>query len=376
MAQDFKQHQYVLKNGKKLRRGYTTGACAAAAAKGAVLNLLDKAVSEVSVETPSGIIVTVKLINIQKRQNECECGVIKDAGDDPDVTHGLEIRAKAKLLNQPEVRVKGGKGIGKVTQPGLPVPVGQPAINPVPMQMIKREVKKVLPDGIGAEITISVPGGEEVAKKTFNPRLGIEGGISIIGTTGIVEPMSEEALKSSLSMTLDVMKARKIDRVVLVFGNYGRDFATKTLKIHENYIAKTSNFVGFMLDECGKKGFNKILLIGHLGKIVKVAGGIFETHSKKADARMEILCAHLALMGCRQKIIQQIMKCNTTEGAAQLILESNMQEVFNSICEAVVRRLRDRFEKSIELGCMAFSMKHGLLGKALDNKELLEEFKK
>ncbi|MCX7843480.1 MAG: cobalt-precorrin-5B (C(1))-methyltransferase CbiD [Clostridia bacterium] len=343
-------------NGKKFRKGYTTGSCAAAASKAAVLMLLTgRPVDAVEIDTPAGIRLKLAVSDITLSGGIAGCCVVKDGGDDPDITTGLKIFAQVRLLDEPVIQIKAGEGIGKVTFPGLKAEVGQPAINPVPMAMIRKEVGEVLPSGMGAAIILSVPGGEEAAKKTYNPRLGIIGGISILGTSGIVEPMSEEAWKDSLAVELNIAASRGFKEAAFVFGNYGEDFAVSSLKIDRARIIKISNFVGFMLDKAAGCGFEKILIIGHLGKLVKLSAGIFNTHSRTADARLEILAAYAALEGASRESVERIYSCRTTDAAAAVIDSLKLGGVYKRIVDNVSNRCKQYTFGKIEFGTVLFN---------------------
>ncbi len=365
--------RFIEKKGKKLRYGYTTGSCAAAAAKAAV-NMLynNKIINNISIDTPKGWNIDLELCDIQMDKESVSCAVIKDSGDDPDVTNGIKIYAKAKRAEK-GIEITGGKGVGTVTRKGLSVSVGNPAINPVPMKMIISEVKKVLPINGGVCVEISIPKGEEIAKKTFNPKLGIVGGISIIGTTGIVEPMSEEALKESLALELSMLKAEGYKKAVFVPGNYGKDFAVK-LGLNNKYFIKTSNYIGYMLDKAKETGIEKILWIGHIGKLSKVAGGIFQTHSSYADCRMEIIAAYCALIGCNPKVIRKILNCITTDESIEIIKANKLDDVFNILANKISLRSRVRTYNDIEIEAVVFSNEFGILGKSEKADMLLEEF--
>ena len=353
---------YVTINGKKYRRGFTTGTAAAAAAKGAAMILFGgKDITELSINTPAGIELKIPLKDVEIAEDYVCVVVEKDAGDDPDVTDGLDICAQVKKISN-GISLSGGKGVGWVTKPGLSVPVGKAAINPVPEQMIIKAVESVLPENCGVQITIEVPRGEEVAQKTFNPQLGIVGGISILGTTGIVEPMSENAYRESLALKLKQAVAEGEEQIVLVFGNYGKDMAVK-LGYNPAGIVRMSNFVGYMLNECQTLGVENVILLGHIGKLVKVAGGIFNTHNKVADARKEIMAAYTAVTGADKGIIDNILSSNTSVEAVQIIIEAGLERVFDILAERVVIRVREYLKSDqMRIKCILFTIEEGILG--------------
>ncbi|WP_432665699.1 cobalt-precorrin-5B (C(1))-methyltransferase CbiD [Wukongibacter baidiensis] len=369
--------KYVVKNGKKMRYGYTTGSCAAAASKAAAYMLINnEIIKNIDIETPKGWDLTLEVIEpiIDRDSRTASCYIKKDAGDDPDITNGILIGAKVEITDTADIILRGGKGVGQVTKPGLYVPVGEPAINPVPRKMIKDEILKVLPEGKGAIITISVPEGERIAKKTFNPKLGILGGISILGTSGIVEPMSDDAFKESLAIELNMAVKDGLDRVALVPGNYGEEYAIKLFGIDKSQILKTSNFIGFMLNKCIENNVKKVLIIGHIGKLVKVAGGIFHTHSKVADARLEIIAANLALMGAKKEIIEEVFECVTTEGVVNILEAYDYDEIYKVLCKKAEERCLSHTHGELEIGVIMFSMEKGLLAIGDSAKAILEEF--
>lgn len=369
----------IEKNGKQLRYGYTTGSCAAAGTKAALeMYLSQEKQASIHIDTPKGWPLDLVLHDQQFSKNEASCSVIKDAGDDPDITNGIKIFSKISPSNKEGVYFFGGIGVGTVTSVGLSIPPGEPAINPVPREMMTREIGKVLekyralgktdlPKGWIVEI--SIPQGEELAKRTFNPKLGIIGGLSVIGTSGIVEPMSEEALKASLKLELSVLKAKGVSEIIFVPGNYGKDFSL-SLGLNEDNLVKTSNFMGFMLDEAEGMGFEKILLIGHLGKLVKLAGGIFNTHSSVADGRMEILTAHFGILGGSQAAMQKIMASKTTDEATELILQEKLPNYFNHLAEVVKKKVTDRVYGSMEIEVILFSKIHGHLGESQNAEKM------
>ena len=346
-----------------LRRGYTTGSCAQGAAKAATLMLLGRrSVDEVELETPSGVKLLLPVIDAELGDYYARCGVVKDSGDDPDVTHGTRIYATVRLSDTPGVTLRGGKGVGIVTKPGLPVPVGQHAINPTPREMILRDVSSLLPDGQGAEVTITVPEGEALAEKTYNPRLGIKGGISIIGTTGIVEPKSIDAFRTSLSLELEVLRAQGREKVTLVLGYVGERFCKNVLHLPEGSVIKIGDHVGYMLDQCGDKGFKEVLLVGHIGKLVKVAAGQFNTHFRFGDRRVETIADHAQRRGVDQNIMEAILRETTAEAKIDLLRVHGMMDVFEDIAKEVALRVKHRVGEKFKICCILLSLKGEVLG--------------
>lgn len=367
--------KYIEKGGKRLRYGYTTGSCATAAAKGAVSMLLSgQKLERIGIDTPKGWPLTIELFDCEIGDGWASCSVIKDGGDDPDITNGVKIFVKVTAKHEPGIAFKGGRGVGKVTLKGLSLPVGEPAINPVPREMITREIMKVMKEyGVegGYEVEVSIPDGEALAKRTFNPKLGIVGGLSVVGTSGIVEPMSEEALKESMRLELSMLKAKGVDAIIFVPGNYGKDFV-ESLHLDTDVLVKTSNFIGFMLEEAERMDFKKILFVGHLGKLVKVAGGLFNTHSAVADGRMEILAAHCALLGGSQACVEKIMNSTTTDEATDYLLAENLPGYFDHLAEAVKSRCEAKVYDNIEIETIIFSKAHGLLGESAGAKDMVK----
>ena len=371
--------EYVYKNHKKLRYGYTTGSCAAAASKAAAAMLLSgKEISDVELMTPKGIDLRLEVLDIHHMENSVSCAIRKDGGDDPDVTNGILIYAEVTRIPEKQIFIDGGKGVGRVTKPGLEQPVGAAAINKVPRQMIRENLEAVCEkydwQG-GLKAVISIPQGEELAAKTFNPRLGIVGGISVLGTSGIVEPMSEQALIQTIRVEMKQKMANGMDYLLVVPGNYGIDFLEQYGHgLDLNDAVKCSNFVGEALDAAVEFGAKGVLLVGHIGKFVKLAGGIMNTHSHNADSRMELLTVHAALLGAPLELLQKMMECVTTDDALKYLDEAGLlKPVMERIMERMEFYVNHRTQSRIELGVITFSNVFGILGQTSKVPDLVEK---
>ena len=363
-----------------MRYGFTTGSCAAAAAKAAAYMLLTgKLKREISIETPKGIPYTAKLVDISRKERVVCCAVEKDGGDDPDITTGAFIYAKVSFGENDAgtdtgtgkgavIKIDGGKGVGRVTKPGLDQPVGNAAINHVPREMIEKEVMQVcqLADYKGClQVEISVPDGEMLAQQTFNPRLGIVGGISILGTTGIVEPMSNQAILDTIRVELNQRRVQGFDYVAVSPGNYGLDFMKKTYGYDLDRSVKCSNFIGDTIDMAVELGFKKMLLTGHIGKLIKVAGGIMNTHSKEADCRMELLAAFSVKEGVETEKIRQVLDCVTTEEAIPILEDSGkLPAIMETIVERICFYLEKRAKGKLQIDCILYANEFGELAKS------------
>ena len=362
---------------RQLRCGYTTGTCAALAASGAAELLLGGVLPEsMALLTPKGWRVETELLDGACDGEIARCAVKKDAGDDPDVTDGMLVYASVTRTRQ-GISIDGGEGVGRVTKPGLDQPVGAAAINSVPRRMITAAVEAVCAAHSyagGLAITISIPGGEVRAKQTFNPQLGIEGGLSVLGTSGIVEPMSEQALLDTIALAIRQAAASGADRLLLTPGNYGADYLKDRLPELEKLPAvKFSNFLGDAIDLAISEGFSRALIVGHIGKLVKLAGGIMNTHSRVADCRMELFCAHAALCGADTALCRALMAQVSTDGCLALLSEAGLREpVMASLLAAMQRHLDRRSGGQIRLGALCFSNEYGFLGMTEGAKELLK----
>lgn len=359
-----------------MRYGFTTGSCAAAAAKAAAYMLLSgRQKNTITIETPKGIPYTAEILEITRGEKAVQCAVRKDGGDDPDITSGALIYAEVSLTDHARtqatdtrIHIDGGIGVGRVTKPGLDQPVGNAAINHVPREMIAKEVLEVcdLMDYKGnLQVIISVPEGEAIAKQTFNPRLGIVGGISILGTSGIVEPMSNQALLDTIRVELNQRRAEGFDYVAVAPGNYGLDFMKKAYGYDLDKSVKCSNFIGVTIDMAVECGFTRMLLTGHIGKLIKVAGGIMNTHSKEADCRMELLSAFAIHEGAGADVAAKILDCVATEEAVRLLREAGkQQEVMDYAMERIMFYLNKRAGGRMQIDCIMYDNTFGELAKS------------
>ncbi len=321
-----------------MRYGYTTGACAAAAAKAACMALRGEFPEEVCITLPSGRRACMRVAEVELTGSSARACVVKDAGDDPDVTHGVKVCAEVAPGGE-EVVVRGGEGVGTVTKPGLGIEVGESAITEVPRRMIEQAVREVL--GGGAEVVVSIPGGEELARRTMNPKLGIVGGLSVLGTTGVVVPWSESALLRSLEKQVGVAIASGFREVVLTPGRMGERYALGR-GVPEDAVVQCGNYVGYMLDRCAVEGAEGVVVCGHAGKLVKLAAGVFCTHSRVADARLETLTAHAAWCGAPGRVLRELRRCATVEEGVEVLLREGLGEALTSVAEEAARRCRER----------------------------------
>ena len=370
--------EYVIKQNKKLRCGYTTGSCAAAAAKAAALMLLcGEQVEKVELMTPKGILLKLPVRDASYGKDYACCAVEKDGGDDPDATHGLLIYARVEYgeAGGERILIDGGVGVGRVTLPGLEQPVGAAAINRVPRRMIQDAVLEIC-EACGYQgnlkITVFVPGGEEVGMKTFNPRLGINGGISILGTTGIVEPMSETALINSIKVEMQVRIKQGNGYLVVIPGNYGTVFSKNELGIDTERTLKCSNYIGETIDFAVELGAKGILFIGHIGKFIKLAGGIMNTHSRNADSRMELLASAALRAGAPLLVLQKLLGATVTDEGLRILKEEGyLEKTMDQVTERAAFYLNHRCQGAIETEIMIFSNVYGLLGQSKGAADML-----
>ena len=374
-----------------MRYGFTTGSCAAAAAKAAAYMLITgKIKNEIEIETPKGIRYHAEITDIRRSETAVSCAVIKDGGDDPDITTGAHIVAevsrmdgsmqqKGQSAHLQRIVIDGGYGVGRVTKPGLDQPVGNAAINHVPREMIEKEVREVCAltdETADLLVEISVPEGETLAAQTFNPRLGITGGISILGTSGIVEPMSSRALLETIRVELNQKRAMGYSIVAVSPGNYGLDYMKRTYGYDLDKSVKCSNFIGDTIDMAVENGFEAMLLTGHIGKLIKVAGGIMNTHSQEGDCRMELITSSALSAGADADTARQILSCVTTEEAVNVLKKAGLcEKTMELIMQKIMFYLNKRAAGKIAVACILYSNEHGGLGESAGAAELLARLK-
>lgn len=373
--------EYQFSQGKNLRCGYTTGSCATAASKAAAAMLLTgERIDSVRIDTPKGIVLNLEPLEVMLTADFASCAIRKDSGDDPDDTNGVLVYAKVEKTAEPGIMIEGGVGVGRVTKPGLACAVGGPAINPTPRKMITTEVGKVITEAGytgGLKVTISIPAGVEIAKKTFNPRLGIIGGLSVLGTSGIVEPMSEKALVETMYVEIRAQQAAGNKNLLVFFGNYGEDFTRDEMKLDLEGHVTCSNFVGELLDYAVFCGFETLLLIGHSGKLVKVAQGVMNTHSKYADCRTELFALEAMFHGASVEVGKEIYSCLTTDEVTKVLKRENIFEpVIEKVTDKIDFYMQHRVHGKIKTAALMFSNVYGILGKTKYADELVELHKR
>jgi cobalt-precorrin-5B (C1)-methyltransferase len=351
-------------NGKRgTRTGFTTGACAAAAAKAAARVLVrGELLDDIETTLPNGLRVTFALQRCERAGSAAVCSVIKDAGDDPDCTHGAELVATVELRDAPGVELRGGEGVATVTKPGLGLDVGAPAINPVPRRNITEMVTEEL-RGSGAVVTISVPGGIEMAKQTLNARLGLLGGISILGTSGIVKPYSTAAYKASVVQAIDVARNRGLDHLVLTTGGKSETYA---MKLHpslpEEAFIQVGDFVGVGLKHCARRAARRAVIVGMIGKLSKMADGKMQTHAAGSEVNMVLLAQLAAELGARQEVIDEILQANTARHVLELAQREGLGAVTTLICRRVAEVARAHAGGALDVHVQLVDFNGTLLG--------------
>lgn len=371
------QENYIYSGTKKLRCGYTTGSCAAAAAQAAAEMLLTRqSVGTTEIITPKGVRLLLPVHRCELSGEKALCSVIKDSGDDPDITNGIEVCAEVSLTES-GIEITGGKGVGKVTKAGLDQPVGESAINSVPRRMITQALEKVAEMyeyRSGFRVVVSVPGGEELALKTFNPRIGIVGGISIIGTTGIVEPMSNTAIIETIRTEANIRRAEGKKALLLTVGNYSEKYIFENKPQLSEQCVMCSNFIGDAIDIGITLGFDSILICGHIGKMVKLGSGIMNTHSSYADGRMETLIVCGVLAGVENSVLCRLTDCATTDAALDILYENgSARAVLDILTNRIDGYLQARAKGSARIGAVIFSYKNDMLLKTEYADEIISQ---
>ena len=373
--------KYVIKNNKKLALGYTTGSCAAAAAKAAAMMLFSKqTVEDVKLPTPKGILLHLEILDSEVCETYASCAVKKYSGDDPDVTNGTKVYAKVsfgEVLAERRVTIDGGIGVGRITKPGLEQKIGEAAINKIPRKMITESVLEIMEEyEFYGEllVEISIPEGVELARKTFNPRLGIEGGISVLGTSGIVEPMSEEALIASIRVEMQMHRKNGAEYLVISPGNYGTTYLASNFSVDLEKAVKCSNFLGGTIDMAVELEYKGILFVSHIGKFIKAAGGIMNTHSRCADSRMEILTANSLRGGAPVEVLKEVLSAVTTDEGLNLLKQHGyLEKTMQYVMEKIEFYLNNRAYGNLELSCLVFSNEFGELGRFGDIEGMLRK---
>ncbi|WP_416828820.1 cobalt-precorrin-5B (C(1))-methyltransferase [Ectobacillus polymachus] len=355
---------------KQLREGYTTGSCATAATKAALTALITgEEQTEATIYLPIKRFATFELKSCKMTEHAVTAGIIKDAGDDPDATHGARILSTVTWTDNPGIVLDGGIGVGRVTKEGLPVPVGEAAINPVPRRMIMETANDVLQEyGIerGIKIVISVPDGEEIAKKTLNGRLGIIGGISILGTRGIVVPFSTSAFKASIVQAIKVARASHCDHVVITTGGRSESYAMKQFpELPEEAFIEMGDFVGFTLKQCKRNGVRHVSMVGMMGKFSKVAQGIMMVHSKSAPVDFEFLAKVGREVGVPEPLLAEIKAANTASQVGDWMVNHDYKEYFTKLSEYCCQSALQEIEGAMEIDTTLYTLKGECLGKAV-----------
>jgi cobalt-precorrin-5B (C1)-methyltransferase len=368
--------EYVYRGAEKLRCGYTTGSCAAAAAKAAAeMIFTGYEVTGVKLMTPKGILLDLDVVEPQLSGGTASCAIVKDSGDDPDITNGIRVYSHVRLIPEGTV-ILGGEGVGVVTKAGLDRPVGDAAINTVPRRMIGDAVAEIAEKygySGGFEVTVSIPQGVALAKKTFNPRMGIEGGISVIGTSGIVEPMSNTAVIETIRAEANIRRAAGQRNMLLTIGNYSEDFVQRELPFSLERSVTCSNFIGDAIDIGIELDFESILIVGHIGKLVKLGAGIMNTHSSWADGRMDVLVTCGLLAGADTDTLKRLPDCATADAAMDILDEGGyLEKTVEVLSQRMDSYLRARVKDSIPVAALAFSYKRQLQVRTALSEELIK----
>jgi len=350
-----------------LKTGYTTGTTATAATKGALYALIEKPVEQVTVSLPKGRTAMLRIAWTRIDSGKATCAAIKDGGDDPDATHGAEICSTVSFSdNTGQIIVDGGKGVGRVTKPGLGLEIGRAAINPTPKKMLEQAVREVANDQLrkhGVNVVISVPKGEEIAKKTDNPRLGILGGISILGTTGIVLPYSTASFAASIRQSLDVAIAMGADTVALTTGGRSEDFAKGLFKLPDHCFVQMGDFAGYSIKQCANKKLRKAVIAGFVGKLTKMAMGVKQTHVAGSHVDMEFMARLAAECKALPKLVQEIRGANTARHVSEIVTKNNLVGYFDLVCKKVHEQMSEHARGQLEIEVVMFDFDGKVTGR-------------
>ena len=353
---------------EKLRTGYTTGTSATAAAKAALLSIINQTkIENIDVKLPKGSFIKIPIHLCQFDENRSKCSVIKDGGDDPDVTHGAEIVVELSFTDKiNEIEIDGGEGVGIVTKPGLGLELNKAAINPVPKKMINENLKEIIDKYLlkkGIKVIISVPKGKELGPKTDNPRIGILNGISILGTSGIVIPFSTASYAASIRQNLDVAIAMGNDTVVLTTGGRSEDFAKKIVDLPEHCFVQMGDFSGYTIQQCARKEIKKAYVVGFIGKLAKMAAGVKQTHVKGSKVDMNFLAELARKCNANERIIESIKTANTARHVSEIIIENNVNGFFEEICNETYKHMRKHSEEKVPLDVILFDFDGNILAR-------------
>ncbi len=359
---------YVEDEKAKMKNGYTTGSSAAAAAKAALLSIINQQkIENIDILLPKRSSIHIPIHSCEFELKKAKSSVIKNGGDDPDVTHGAEIIVELTLTNENnEIEIDGGEGVGIVTKPGLGLEINKPAINPVPKKMINenlREIGRKILENNGIRIVISVPKGRELGPKTDNPRLGIVGGISILGTSGIVIPFSTASYAASIRQNLDVAIAMGNDTVVLTTGGRSEDFARKIVDLPEHCFVQMGDFSGYTIQQCSRKNIKKAYVVGFIGKLAKMAAGVKQTHVKGSKVDMNFLAELARKANADEKVIESIKKANTARHVSEIIQENNVEGFFDLICSETYNHMRKHSEEKVPIDVILFGFDGNILSR-------------
>ena len=352
----------------KLRTGFTTGTSATAASMAAILSIVNQKKTEaVDVLLPKKSRIKIKINSCEFEKNKACCSVIKDGGDDPDVTHGAKIVVDLELTPKPNsIEIDGGEGVGRVTKPGIGLEIGQAAINSTPRKMIIEnltEVGKEILEKNGIKVVISIPEGKKLGPKTDNPRIGIIDGISILGTSGIVIPYSTASFAAAIRQQIDVVVSMGEDTVILTTGGRSEDYARKILTLPEHSFIQMGDFSGYTISQCAKKGIKKAYVCGFIGKFAKMATGVKQTHVKGSKVNMQFLSELAKKCKVEENVIQKIKNANTARNVQEIVLENSVEGFFDEVCSEVYKQMKNHSENKTPVEIILFDFDGNVLAR-------------